>query len=327
MGKKKQKLKRIASPYNLKETLGYFIRNFIGPSVKNKGIVEYIPSSYILNEGVIPKYNVAFIGDIMDMRGKSEIISENLKEFVRDCDYLIGNFEATITKAKGAYMCQKHIPQIMNALADLFPPEKTYLSMANNHAGDFGKEIFLESVDKLHSRGFNIFGWDDQPYWDINKDLRVTAATAWSNQKMDYVFMLKNAGQYVKKNVFNLLYPHFGYELELYPRPKTVEEGKKWIKKFDAIIGTHSHVPQAVTAVKSENNNGINKLIAYSLGDFCIEEKLKHYHYGIVLKIEIGQNNAGIWQIGLIEWHFTCCKSLSETECITTIVPKFPYLK
>ncbi|GAG54263.1 unnamed protein product, partial [marine sediment metagenome] len=207
-------------------------------------------------------------------------------------------------------------------------PIKDDLSVRVIHTpGDFGKEIFLESVDKLHSRGFNVFGWDEQPYWDINKDLRVTAATAWSNQKMDYVFMLKNAGQYVKKNVFNLFYPHWGYELELYPRPKTVEEGKKWIKKFDAIIGTHSHVPQAVTAVESENNNGINKLIAYSLGDFCIEEKLKHYHYGIVLKIGIGQNNAGIWQIGLIEWHFTCCKSLSETECITTIVPKFPYLK
>lgn len=317
----KKKLKRIGNPYTFKETIGWLFRNVKGPSKKNPGNIEYLPKSYQLNNDVNCKYKIAFIGDIMDMKGKSLVIDDSLKNFVNDCDFLIGNFEATITDAKGTFMAQKHVPQIMDALADLFPPEKTYLSVANNHAGDFGEDEFLNSIHLIESRGFTIFGWDKKPYYDINEHLRVIGGTSLSNQDMDYVLMLENAVDYLKDG-FNILSSHWGYEIELFPRLETIEIGNKLINVFDMIIGTHSHTPQPVTISPIEH-----KLIAYSLGDFCIEQRIKHFQYGIILKTDIGFDKENIWQVGAVNWQFTCCKSISKSECLTGIVNSFPYLE
>ncbi len=317
------KPKYFASPYNFKETLGWFRRNFFGVTRKNKDIVTPIPKNFTLNENVTPKYSIAFIGDIMDMNGMNLVIGQALKDFIHECDYLIGNFEATLTNAKGAYMAQRHRSQILDALADLFDPTRTFLSLANNHAGDFGRKIFTDSINEIKARGFSIFGITEQPYIDLQENIRIIAGTMWSNQKCDYVVKFDDVDQYLKTDAFNILYPHWSYELELYPRPKTVEIGNQLIKKFDAIVGHHSHCPQPI----STSNDGINKLIAYGLGDFCIWEKLQHYLYGIVLKIDIGPNQEGIWQLGKISWNYVKSAPQSENTWLTDITDDFPYLK
>ena len=145
----------------------------------------------------------------------------------------------------------------------------------------------------------------------------------WSNQKCNYVMKFEETNQFIKPDLFNILYPHWSYELELNPRPKIVDIGNETIKKFDAIIGHHSHCPQPISVF----NNDVNKLIAYGLGDFCIWEKLKHYLYGIVLKVEIGQNDDGVWQIGNINWKYTNCNPKSENVWITDITENYPYIE
>ncbi len=317
------------SPFNFKETLGYFIRNSFGPSYRNKGIVETSPQSFFLNENVIPKYRVAFIGDIMDMAGKKARVSENIKEFVQDCDYLVGNFEATITDTdnSGYALAQRHSTQILETLADLFVPDKTFLNLANNHAGDFSYKIFSDSVAKLESKGFQTFGTAQKPFVEISNDIRIVAGTTISNRDCDYVIKLEDALSYCTPEKFVVLYPHWGYDLELFPRPMTVTLAKTLIKNFDAIIGHHAHIPQAVTTVSSDEiESDMNKLIAYGLGDFCIWEELKHYLYGMVMKIDIGPKSLGEWQIGQVEWRFTSCQEKTGTDWETKIVDTFPYL-
>ncbi len=322
MGKSDPKPKYFATPYNLKETLGWFKRNYFGVTRKNRGLVKPLPRSFTLNKNVISKYSLAFIGDIMDMNGKNLVIGQALKGFIQECDYLVGNFEATLTDAKGAYMAQRHQSQILDALADLFNPQHSFLSLANNHAGDFGRKIFTESIKEIKSRGFSIFGITEQPYLDIQEDIRIIGGTMWSNQKCNYVAKFDEVDQHLKTDAFNILYPHWSYELELYPRPKTVEIGQKMIKKFDAIIGHHSHCPQPISSFY----DGINKLISYGLGDFCIWEKLDHYLYGIVLKIDVGPNQDGIWQLGRISWNYVKSTPQSENAWITEIADEFPLL-
>ncbi len=317
------KLKYIASPYNLKETLGWFKRNYFGVSKKNKNIVKNIPNSHVLNENITPKYKIAFIGDIMDMIGKDLIIGQTLKDFVKECDYCVGNFEATLTDEKGAFMAQRHVSQVLEALSTLFEPNRFFLSLANNHAGDFGRKIFTKSMNEIKSHGFKVFGVKDNPFIDIQDDIRIIGGTMWSNQKCNYIVKFEETDQYINPNLFNILYPHWSYELELNPRPKIVKIGNETITKFDAIIGHHSHCPQPISVF----NNDVNKLIAYGLGDFCIWEKLKHYLYGIVLKVEIGQNNDGIWQIGKINWNYTNCNPKSENIWITDITENYPYIE
>ncbi len=317
------------SPFDLKETLGYFIRNSFGPSYKNKDIVKYNPQSFCLNENTTPKFRIAFIGDIMDMAGKNASVSKSIKQFVQDCDYLVGNFEATITDAdnSGYALAQRHSIQILESLAELFAPDKTFLNLANNHAGDFGYKIFSDSMAKLESKGFQVFGTVHKPFVEINNDIRIVAGTTISNIDCDYIVKLEDVITYYAPEKFNVLYPHWGYDLELFPRPATVTLAKELINKFDAIIGHHAHIPQAVTTVNSDEiDSDANKLIAYGLGDFCIWEELKHYLYGMVMKLDIGHNSLGKWQIGQVEWRFTTCREKTATDWETKIVATFPYL-
>ncbi len=102
---------------------------------------------------------------------------------------------------------------------------------------------------------------------------------------------------------------------------------KDLIKKFDAIIGHHAHVPQPVTILGSDDTQSDkNKLIAYGLGDFCIWEELKHYLYGMIIKLDIGPDSSGKWQIGQLEWRFTTCREKTDTDWETKIIDSFPYL-
>jgi len=316
------------NPYNLKDLLGCFIRNSFGPGYRNKGIVKDSPKSFRVNKNITPKYSIAFIGDIMDMAGRNEAVSMNIKQFFQDCDYLVGNFEATITTAKKTYdLAQRHSPQIMDALAELFAPDKTFLSLANNHAADFDYKIFSESVAKLESRGFQIIGITEKPFAEIGSDIRIVAGTAISNHDCDYIVKMEDAVKHYAPDKFNVLYPHWGYDLELFPRPATVALAKKAIADFDAIIGHHAHVPQPVTVVNPNGaDSDVNKLIAYGLGDFCIWEELKHYLYGMIMKLDIGQDSSGDWQIGQVEWRFTKCQEKNSKDWETDIINRFPYL-
>jgi poly-gamma-glutamate capsule biosynthesis protein CapA/YwtB (metallophosphatase superfamily) len=315
------------SPYNLRETLGYFKRNTFGPVSKNQGLVTYAPKSFELNPGINAKVKVGFIGDIMDMAGHDLSMGACVKEFFQDCDYLVGNFEATLTTAKGAYMAQRHKPQILDALADLFDPRKTCLSLANNHSGDFGYDVWAESKNQVEERGFQLFGTAETPFVEMGEDLRLTGCTWWTNQPCDYIAMSNRVSDHVGPGRFNILYPHWGYELELYPRPVTVHAGTQWFASFDAIIGHHSHTPQPIVVEKTNGQDSVRRLVAYGLGDFCICEKLAHYRYGQLLKTEIGHAADGARKIGKVDWQFSTCRQKSETEWVTEIVDVFPYLK
>ena len=313
-------------PYSFWEELGYYLRNSFGPSFNNHGICEWSPKTFCLNSRIQPIIKTAFIGDIMDMAGKNLYISHNIKQFIQDCDYLIGNFEATITdKRKNYALAQRHSTQIIEGLSQLFAPEKTFLNLANNHAGDYGYKIFSVSVSKLESKGFQTFGTTQRPFLDIGSNIRIIPGTTITNRACDYIIKLKDATKYFATDKLNILYPHWGYDLELFPRFNTVTMAKELISIFGAIIGHHAHTPQPVTIFKP-NNNSLNKLIAYGLGDFCINEELEHYLYGIILKLEIGPDLYGKWQIGCVKWNFTFCHKKTDMDWETDITDRFPYL-
>ena len=305
----------VYTPYGVRETIGWLVRNVLGTGKKNPGKTGYIANSCVLNEGVTSRYRLTFIGDILSMHGRKLVISDTLRDFISDSDYLIGNFEGTITEIRSGLrhlgLAQRHTEQVLDAFAGFFPPERTCFSVANNHACDFGEEPFFRSLEILRLRGFRVFGEREQPFLDISNDLRVVTGTMWSNLACPYVSFLKDVSRHIRPGAFNILYPHFGYELELYPRRETISLSKKLLTKFDLVAGHHPHTPQPVT---TEKTGGMNRLLAYSLGDFCFGRNIQKYLYGIVLKTEIGKNASGEWRTGRVEWHFTRCAPLAENR-------------
>ena len=297
-----------ATPYNTRESLGWVMRNLTGFSGRNAGVVEQLTSPHLFNEQVACRYKIAVIGDILPMRKNRLAMDAQLEEFIGDSDYLIGNFEGTITEKRPSLwpiaFAQRHDIAIVEDLARIFPPDRTYLSVSNNHTGDFEEEEFSSSVGILKSAGFNVFGWDDRPYADINDDLRVAAGTMWSNRTFAGVLPIDRARDQIKRGAYNILFPHMGYELELYPRPEMAMLAKDMADSFDGVIANHPHCPQPVTAYQTD---GGNRIIAYSLGDFCCSLRLKTMQYGLVIKMEIGQDPAGKWMIGRAWWKYTEC--------------------
>jgi poly-gamma-glutamate capsule biosynthesis protein CapA/YwtB (metallophosphatase superfamily) len=108
--------------------------------------------------------------------------------------------------------------------------------------------------------------------------------------------------RYYAKDVFNIAFPHWGYELELFPRPVIVQINRQLLKRYDAVIGHHSHVPQPLTSYRSENTW---KLTAFSLGDFCTGLRMRKYQFGMICRMDIGPGEDGRPRVGLVEWCYT----------------------
>ncbi len=304
---KQNRLMSNGSPYSLRESL-LWIWKFFFIAKNNPEHVEFLSKKCCLNN-INPKTRIGVIGDIMDLCGNHLETAPELNDFFQDCDFLIGNFEATITDAKKEFHGdQIHDDKILDGLKSLYDPQKTYLSLANNHAGDFPLNIFESSVKALKSAGFQIFGFFDPPFIDLLPELRIIGATNWSNKLrgFDYIANIEHIStRYIKPDAMNILFPHWGYEMELFPRTDIVYQGKELLKHYDIILGSHSHLPQPISAETTDS--GLKKLIAYSLGNFSFGLRgalLKKFYFGEILKFDIGKTDRDEWAVGNIEWSF-----------------------
>jgi hypothetical protein len=325
------------SPYPFHETLGWLVRNGIGPSKKNSRFSQCIPKKGILNPNIATKYTICAIGDIMDMRGSDLSIGSNLKSYVSKLDsdttFYLGNFEATLTEMKSATIYQRHKPQIIEALTELFPAMRTYLSVANNHAGDFEPSIFHDSIKQLQDAGFHIIGLKANPSIMISSEISVTTGTQWSNLNCDLIPNLDVIGHNENINDekrLNILYPHWGFEMELYPRPKTITLAKEYLFQhgYTAIFGHHTHCYQPITLLSKneeissnsdlkteENIDNDKRLVGFSLGDFCTGLKIEKYRHGIFLKIGFGKSRSGEFMLTQWEWNLIKCERKNSSLC------------
>jgi hypothetical protein len=289
--------------YSLIEEIGWFYRNITGPSFRNHCGLSGIPSGTALNS-ITPSMELAAVGDIMDLRGRDLSVSEGVIAAFRSSAYLLGNFEGTITSAPRYLLRQKHLPSIIEQLEKYNPPPRTVLSVANNHAGDYGRDIFAASHGLLEAKGYIVIGTREKPFVDLSTDLRIIAATAWSNKRCPYISYLHDSYRHIRTGAFNLLYLHWGYEMEFFPRRTQVDEAKELLTLFDALIGHHPHTTQPVSVFES---NQAAKPAAFSLGNFSAGLPWDTYHRGIILTLQIGRMRNGTAAAGELRWEPTRC--------------------
>jgi hypothetical protein len=299
---------RLPTPYNGRESAGWLWRNLTGPKRADETGVRFLPSPTRLNE-ITPRLRIAFLGDVMDVRGRGLVFDPAIAEFLTDADFLVANFEGTLTAARKTMpFDQVHRPDTLAALAGLFPPEKTYWSIANNHAADFGEAACRASIARLRERGYHVFGTADEPSAAPCPEVRLIAWTRWSNHASAFLphGATPDAGLF-RPGSFNIFYPHWGYELEWFPRRETVALGRRLLANCDAVIGHHPHTPQPVTSYP-DAATGREKPLAFSLGDFSFcGPRFAFYRWGLMVKLEIGPTAAGLWAAGRVDWRFTRC--------------------
>jgi poly-gamma-glutamate synthesis protein (capsule biosynthesis protein) len=156
------------------------------------------------------------------------------------------------------------------------------VSLANNHAVDYGPEALLNGIGLLHQQGISVFGAganfdqafspsfavigdttiafisvnDGEPYYNSVRSNR--AGTAF----FDYN-LINGAISGAKKYAdVIIIFPHWGNEHQTSPNSEQVRWGRTFIDLgADLVVGAHPHVRQTIEPYKG-------KKIFYSLGNF-----------------------------------------------------------
>jgi hypothetical protein len=310
--------RRIPIPYDFGETLEWVKNNLFGPSARYEELTDFIPQSTVLNE-ITPVTTLGFFGDLMQLKGRELLFSDDLKRFFADADYLIGNLEGTITSTEGVFMASVHQEGILTALKRLFPPERTVLANANNHTCDFGWAEFDKSYQLQRKHGFQVIGRKDQPSILLHGRINVANVTRWSNQPRAYLAGFDDLEDAFDPAAFNVRTPHWGYEMQRYPKPEQIAEAKNLLAGWDMIVGHHSHAPQVITAYETDDGR---RLLAYSLGDFGTHLGIDKYRHGIVVKAEVGPDSEGSWKVGRVEWRCTLVDQVDEKTTRTRLADR-----
>lgn len=280
MKEKEEKLYWWKSDYSWREKW-----NFLKYRIQSPSSVLYkdIPSR--MNEDTVvlaeedPNYSIAFLGDFMPLGKFNLLLSDTIKGFIGTADTLVVNLEGVITEAK-RLLALSHDPSVLKVIRSL-NAQTILINVANNHASDFGREAFADQLSLLRKEGFDIVGGNTSPF--ILKDqFLFEASSLWSNQPIDTVprFSLSDSAPSPSmKGYYNLFLPHWGYEMELFPREEQILFAEELQQKgWDAIIGNHPHCPQPVEVREQ-------KVVAYSLGNFCYSNSNPNHWYGMALKL------------------------------------------
>lgn len=237
------------------------------------------------------------------------VLFEAVQPSLQGADLLFGNFESTLTN-------YPHSPKPIGGLVIAFrtPPDYAPLlkdagfdimSVANNHAYDFSRQGFVDTINNLEQVGIKALGekgqiiyaninelwiaWIGFSYFNYHNSLNnLSAATA----------LVEEASQNAHLVIVSV---HGGAEGTgaLHVRNQTeyfAGENRGNLVKFaqtmidhgaDLILGHGPHVPRALERYKG-------KLIAYSLGNFMGYRTLStqaQLAYSLVLDVEL--NNQG----------------------------------
>ncbi|MHA1730514.1 MAG: CapA family protein [Promethearchaeota archaeon] len=306
------------NPYPTREFLYYLSKWLLGPfKRRNRGIVEFLPrdSPTPLNRISRVEYNLGFVGDIMVMDGHELEFDDRLLEFFSGVDVLVGNFEGTLTIQPRFVLSKRHDEAIIEQLSALVDDERSrlLLGVANNHSGDFGFADYILSINRLAWAGFNVFGRRDIGNFQHGR-LNFVAGTQWSDQRAcTYVPRLDDREDFFLEDYFNIYCPHWGFELEPWPRPSMVQLADDLLDNWDLIFAHHTHVPQPITKFEV---GGVNKLVCFSAGNFTSSMLNRMHKWGLVAKCEVGplEEDPDQLAVGRVSWTFTRSRKLKKRE-------------
>lgn len=270
-----------SSNYTLQEKLQFVYYRLHAPkSISREGLPHILPVGTHTLSPLTPNYTMTFLGDIMPSKGRTIVLSDSLQACLTASDAVVVNLEGVITNQQRAFALthDHHIVHFIRGLT----PNQVIVNVANNHSSDFGSDAFEKQMQLLLQEGFQVLGCPHYEYL-VHQQVLLYAASYWSNQKIDTSlrFSFEKVLDAPSGNAtFNLFLPHWGYEMELHPHPKQVLYAQQLLQRgWDGIIGNHSHCPQSMQLID-------NKLVAYSLGNFCYANANPNHWFGLMVQLQ-----------------------------------------
>lgn len=239
-------------------------------------------------------------------------VSESLKNLIKSCDISICNLESPILPP-GRKSVSGRIYQSENVPEFLSETGFNVITLANNHAFDYGDEGYSYTVSLLKNGGIQFLGAGsiEEAYRLKLIDVRglkiglLAFSFAGRTGKIDELMDSRMGIAYINSNKvphvieeskkkvdFLIVLPHDGVEYVNIPMPETILRYRDFIDSgADIVIGGHPHCPQGWEIYN-------NKPIFYSLGNFFFNSKPttdyvteKPYWYnGLSLVLTIDRN-------------------------------------
>jgi hypothetical protein len=224
------------------------------------------------------------IGDVMLSRligakytkNKYSIVSEDVKNKLRQSDYVIANLESPILNTGGDF---DHL--VFNAKKEPLNEFSfvNFFSLANNHINDCGKEGFVDSIKALEEYNFDYNGVYEKEYkpfviemnfqkfaiFTCTDMMNVPITHSLKVPEINDKYILDLLKQYKISGHINIMYAHMGQLFSRYPNPLIREISKKYCDfGADIVLTVHPHVLGGIEDYKG-------KKIVYSLGDFVMD--------------------------------------------------------
>lgn len=232
---------------------------------------------------------ILFVGDIMLAERPGQLIAQGrdpffyVRSIFRAADIRIGNLECVVSQKGQAedktYTFRAH-PRVIATLKKYFDA----VSVANNHAGDFGPVAFEDMLQQLEKKQLAYFGGGrtlrsaHEPYLTTLKGKKIAvlgydgffprsfealedrAGVAWLD--VDFIVADIKRAREVHHADWVIVFPHWGWEYEKLASSQQQTLAHLMIDSgADAVVGGHPHVTQNIEIYK-------NKPILYSLGNF-----------------------------------------------------------
>jgi hypothetical protein len=201
-------------------------------------------------------------------------------------DFAVGNLECVASEAgkpESPNLPMPHVPlRCPLALPGIAAAGFDLLSVANNHAHDFGRDGFDGTLRAVEAAGLRWFGAEahehrpQAPHLVTLRGVRI-ALLAYYNPPFpaDDLARARAAADLVV--VFN----HWGQENEVEPLILQRKLGRELVDAgADLVVGTHAHVVQP-----TERHHG--KLIVYGLGNFVFSGMTFHEPNSIGALLEV----------------------------------------
>ncbi|MCX6797759.1 MAG: AmmeMemoRadiSam system protein B, partial [Candidatus Falkowbacteria bacterium] len=283
---------------------------------------SYFAAAYIKNEKIIsgPEPNdktkknqaeIIFVGDVMLSRYIGEMMSKKnnydfpyieIKPFLSGADSVFANLESPISSSGRSTRSLYPFRADPLVAAGLKNSGFTILSVANNHAFDYGREAFSDTLKNIKNVGLSYVGGGVDfneahsgvyqeingvkiiylAYTDLLPKTDAASETETGIAYLDIKQMIKDIKAAKEKVDLVIVSFHWGREYETRHNAHQEEIAKTAVEAgASLIIGHHPHVVQELESYH-------NVYIAYSLGNFIFDQNFSpETNIGLALKVVI----------------------------------------
>lgn len=290
-----------STPYPLRETLGMIRRRFSPPPPRTE---EATRRRQVVDPDSSADRWLGFVGDISPLQGRTVRYEPAIERFFADCSCMVGNLEGVITDQPWFPYLHNHRLDVFDALSVLKPLDHWVVSVANNHALDYGPRALMRTLRECERRGVRCIGTTDVPRIVLEEDITVTGWTWWLNRNGNGVARPEPAN--LPARGLHIAYPHWGYEHERCPRPS---QRQKLPAGYAAVIGHHSHLPQPLELVDG------HRPVAWSLGNFITAKQLPVLGEGAVVKLGVSLGTGSPKIVDVIYQRISIERPLGEDFC------------